>query len=106
MRERRKFKMTGNRCSDIGEASSSADRGRTAATAHKHGDLFARVIVTRPCRIATMIGCDHGEVVAFQVAQKFGQSCIECLERGGVARNVATVAKNSVEVHEIGKQQS
>ena len=69
----------------------------------KHRDLFARVVSSRPGRIATVIRGDDHEIVGLEPRQQLGKATIKCLKSCGIAGDVAPVTKDGVEVHKIGE---
>src|SRR5690348_429301 len=75
--KRRKPQMRGCGCADIGKVRDARRcTGSERATEHQHRNLLARVIGTRPGRIASMIGSDDEQVVSSQARQQFRKSAI------------------------------
>ena len=91
---------------DIGEAVAPAERTRRdAGSEGEHRDVLARMVGAVPARIAAVIGADDGDVARPQRGAERGQPGIKGGERGGVARDVAAMAVERVEIVEIREDQ-
>src|SRR3954453_3664319 len=106
MRQRRQLKMIGDGRPDIGEARAPADLESILGISGEDRHLLAGMICAAPRWIAAMIGRDDQKIVASQASQQLRETRIESFKRGGVTRNVATMAISRVKIDEIGEQQA
>ena len=61
--------------------------------------------VPLPGRVAAMVGGDQRKIARAQRGAQFGQARIERFQRGRIARHVAAVAVERVEVDEVGEDE-
>ena len=88
---------------DIGEG----DLAQTARPRTRHGDRhpLARVVGAGPCRIVAVIGGKDRQIAGPQRRKEARHLPVEPFQRAGIARDVAAVAVERVEFHEVRKGQ-
>ena len=91
---------------DVRISGSPADWAPCSRAEREDGNLLARVISATPRRIATVICGDDDEIVGCELRLQFLESAIERFERAGIARDVAPVSVNRIEIDEVGEQQT
>jgi hypothetical protein len=87
---------------DIGERFTPADRASSDAFPEgENRNMLARVIKASPNWIVAMIGGDDAEIINAHRRRDFWQAYVEGFEAGGVASDIAAMAKFRVEIYEI-----
>ena len=98
--------MRRHRLADIGEGFAPPDPAGFHVWAEgQDRDGLAGMVGALPGRIAAVIGGDDRQIAGLQFRLEFGQPPIELFQRRGVARHVAAVAEQHVEIDEIGEQE-
>ena len=104
-RHRLHAEVAGDGLSDVGERVARADRaGRNARAEGDDRHMLARVIAAGPGRIAAVVGREDDEIAWLQLGLQFGQAPVERFERRGIARHVAAMAVEHVEIDEVREQ--
>ena len=98
----RELQMRADRLADVGEGRpyprvASGD----ARTECQHRHALARMLGAAPGGVVAMVGGDDGQISGFQQRRQFRQASVEMLERRGIARHVAPVAVERIEIDEV-----
>ena len=98
-------KMTSQGLADIGKAVARSERRRkNTRPKREHGDVFARMVAARPCRIAAMVRSDHRQVSRAQQGLEIGQRQVEGFKCPSVAFDITAVAVERVKIDEISQR--
>src|SRR3954452_21419929 len=99
-------KMRDDRLSDVRETVPFSDAACIGVADGQNRDLLARVVGAAPSRIATVVRCDHHQIIILKPLVKLGEPAVELLKRKSVARGIAPMAVEGIEINEVGEQQS
>lgn len=69
---------------------------------HENGNVFTGVVRPGPGRVVAVVGRDDEKVPWVQDIQQFRQAAVEFLEGAAVARDIAAVSVEGIEVDEVG----
>ena len=102
----RDAEMGGKCLADIRKPVAAAEApSRDAGPEGQHGHVLARMVGTAPGRITAMIRRDDGDVTGPHHGPKARQPGIEGFQRGRIPGNIAAMAVQRIEVHEVGQGQ-
>src|SRR5215212_4550053 len=92
---------------NIGIARPPADRARSRSGGiGQNGYAFTRMIGAAPRRIASMVRGDDKKILGPEGRKERWQATVKSLQRMGVARGIAPMPVEGVEVDEIGNDQT
>jgi hypothetical protein len=99
--------MAGHGLAHVGEAATVTEIARQdPGTEPQHRHDLAGVVSAGPGRVAAVVGRDQREVAGAQPRAEFRKSRVEGLQRRRIARYVAPMAKQRVEVDEVGEDEA